>query len=428
MKTNIIYELNGGHWNPKDEMKVAFYTDLYDFVHQKHPEALSGIGVQEFTNLEPYLIGNMLGRFFLKEEVGGTLENQPDTHFIGYCHKRGKYAKLIPHLIHFFALWREIEQCRELNATDFFANSWASLVDTAKFFKYTTLEELQKSPEAPQVRDQRILYMIQHCPQLKDAPTEIEPKTTVKLPNPRKEHHEFLGWFESPMLDGAQVALLSHQGAESVVVHAKWGTHTTFHANDGYVRFEDLYEDFLKCFSDAIGEIVTTEKIRVEGHGWISDFCEKAKNGGLNAMFAHAKNRSKWMWLIDYLRSLYTNEEMKTKFDFKDRGFVDEDQVRWELNSLFVGRYHLVPPKTRDYSGAGIREKLVDSTNSKIEVVRYPVGENVSLPRFERKGFRFSGWYEDSFGTVGPVTAIIDNRYAGKTLFASWMKSSDSLF
>lgn len=423
MKAKINYVLNGGHWNPKDEVKEAFYKDMYHFINERYETELKEIALADFVALEPYIIGNMAAKYFLKEEVGGAFETQPSDYFIGYCYQNKKYMKLIPHLIEFFAYWREIEQCSEKNATDFFASSWAALVDTAKFFKYTFVEDLINSPEAPQVRDERILSRLQSCPEQVSAPTEVDPKRNLPIPKPRRKHYEFLGWFEKADFNGAIVSNIYHGIKTDITLYANWGTHTYFHSNDGYVTFEDIYEDFLKDFSTVVGYQVTKEKARELPHGWMTHFIKASYEGYLDAFFNIPKFYDKWIWLIDYIRNLYSNNpDMLTRLSFEHGKFGLEAQARWELNSLFAGRFHLVWPKTRDYSGAGIKEKLADSTNFRIQKVSYPVGEHVELPEFSRLGFEFGGWYETPDASGARVIEIVDDRYAAKTLFAKWIK------
>ncbi|HHX00250.1 MAG TPA: InlB B-repeat-containing protein [Acholeplasmataceae bacterium] len=414
----IKYVLNGGIWAPKDEVKEAFYTELYNFVNSNYDTELKEMSLADFIVSEPYIIGNMVGKYFLKEEVGGKVENQPENYFIGYLYRNKKFLDLIPHLIHFFALWREIENCTEPNATDFFANSWASLVDTAKFFKYTTVEDLRKSPEAPSVQDPRILNMLQNCPGLYHAPTEFE--EGARIPKPKRDNYEFIGWYDNPEFEGE---VLTHLVDGVDIYYARWATHTFFHSNDGYATFDDLYTDFLNDFSEVVGKQVTKDVERLPKHGPVSEFCKESFNGNLNKFFATPKYYDKWIWLIDWFRSLMKDNPKKLRhFEFADGKFGLEAQVRWELNSLFVSRFHLTWPITGDYSGIGIKEKLADSTNSSIIKVKYPVGENVKFPKMNRDGYELVGFYDNHELLGEQVTSITDDTYAAKTLYAKWNK------
>lgn len=418
----IEYEFNGGYWAPKDEVKESFYTDLYNFVNQNYQTELKTVSLVDFINFEPYIIGNLAGKYFLKEEIGGKLEDQPDNYFIGFCYKNNKYLDLIPHLIKFFALWRVIEGCMEKHADDFFASSWASLVDTAKFFKYTTVEELQKSPESPTVRDERILYMLKNCPGLYHAPIEVDNDKLQRLPKPRKDGYEFVGWYDNPNFIGEIIQYVSKDLDENIKYYARWRTHTYFHSNDGYPTFEDLYNDFLADFSRTIGREVGKTTERILPHGMVSEFCKVSFNGGLNNFFAVKENHQKWWWLIEYIKSLKKVNFNLSLFDFKNGKFKSEAQVRWELNSLFIGRFHITWPHTSDYSGAGVKETIADSTNSSIIKINYLVGEDVEFPKMNKEGYNFVGWYNNPKGENQPITKINDDRYATKILYAKWSK------
>lgn len=424
MSVRINYELNGGIFFPKDEVKEAFYTDLYHFVNDNYETELKTIPLEDFIVAEPYIIGNTCGKYFLKEIIGGTLEEQPDTHFIGYLYKNNKYLELIPHLIHFFALWREIEGCREPHATDFFASSWAALVDTAKFFKYTTVEDLEKSPESPTVRCEPILNSLQTCPGLYETPYVVSQTEDTRLPKPKKEKYEFLGWYDNPNFEGEAITHILKTQTQDITVYARWGTHTFFHSNDGYATFDDLYTDFLSDFSEAIGIKVTKAVERINPHGPVSDFCKVSYNGNLNKFFAIEQYYNKWIWMIEHIRSLKSNaEEVQNKFVFKDGKFGCEAQVRWELNSLFVTRFHIVWPKTNDYSGVGVKEKFADITNSAIIKVKYPVGEKVVFPKVSHKdGLTFCGWFNNPDGLNEEIKSITDDSYATEIVYAKWRK------
>lgn len=416
----ITYELNGGEWAPKDEVKIAFYEELYNFVNARFDTELKDIALTDFVTFEPYIIGNMVGKYFLKEKVGGKFAEQPADYFVGYLYHNKKFLELIPHLEHFFALWREIENCPEDNATDFYANSWASLVDTAKFFKYTTVEDLEKSNEAPSVRDPRILDKLQNCPGRYFPPAEVSETADLRFPIPRREGYQFAGWYDNKEFKGKPLNHIAKGIKDDVRFYARWSTHTFFHSNDGYPTFEHLYDDFLKDFSNHIGEVVSKNKVRIDKHGFVTDFCKASFDGKLNSFFAVDEYRNKWQWLIDFFISLKKTDEFKEFFNFENGKFGSESHVRWELNSLFIGRFHLVWPLTGDYSGVGIKEKLADSTNSQIIKVKYLVNDEVEFPIMTREGYKFIGWFDNPEGNGEEIKKINDDRFADKIIYAKW--------
>lgn len=413
----VNYVLNGGYFHQKDEVKVKFYTDLYNFVNNHYDTELKSMDLNDFIESEPYIIGSLCGKYYLKEEIGGKLENQPTNYFVGYCYKNNMYLDLLQHLIEFFAHWRIIEGCSEAHADDFFASSWASLVDTAKLFKYTTDEELKNSPESPSVRCETIFKYIQNVPGTKKVPYDVNPDTI--LPKPKRVNYYFLGWYDNEMFKGLPLDSVT----TDLTLYARWGTHTYFHSNDGYATFSDLYSDFLNDFSNHINLTVTKDAPRLPEHGPTSMFCSLSFNGKLNSFFNNQEYYDKWIWLIEYLKSGKKTEELKKCFEFTNGKFGSEAQVRWEMNSLFVRRFHLVWPKTNDYSGAGVLEKVADMTNSSIHKVKYAVGDNVVFPKVFNDGFEFLGWYSDHLGNGEEIKVINDDTYAAKIIYAKWKKS-----
>ena len=86
-------------------------------------------------------MGFAFHKYFLKAKIGSKIDEQPETSFIGYCHKNHLFDDFIDFLITFFAWWRNDEGCTKFNpynyADDFFASSWAVLVDTCKLFYFS---------------------------------------------------------------------------------------------------------------------------------------------------------------------------------------------------------------------------------------------------------------------------------------------------
>ena len=88
-------------------------------------------------------IGNLAGSYYLTKNVGGKLENQTSSSFIGWCLANNRYVDFIYFLEEFFYWWRLDEGYTngpddpQGTGSDFLASPWASLVDTAKFFYFT---------------------------------------------------------------------------------------------------------------------------------------------------------------------------------------------------------------------------------------------------------------------------------------------------
>lgn len=147
-----------GYYANKDDIYVAYYSYFYDFL-KNHTECdLENVSLEDFLvqgktwtlngRSDMYHFGDKYGRYYLSRQVGGTLEEQDENHFMGYCYKNGKFIDLIHHLETFFEYWRTdegytgSESDPENLGNDFYAEPWASMVDTAKFF-YFTADTLQ---------------------------------------------------------------------------------------------------------------------------------------------------------------------------------------------------------------------------------------------------------------------------------------------
>lgn len=89
-----------------------------------------------------YAMGFSFHKYYLEPGDGKSLDDQPETVFIGYCHKNGLFTDFINFLITFFAWWRNDEGCTCFapynHADEFFHSSWAALVDTSKLFYLTS--------------------------------------------------------------------------------------------------------------------------------------------------------------------------------------------------------------------------------------------------------------------------------------------------
>lgn len=148
----VIYNLGEYVYSSKEELHQAFFTEYYDFIQRFYPEALE---TNEITSVDEFLalslnynsgrgqmrdFGDRLGQYFLTKDVNGIIENQPETTFIGYCYQNKKFVDVIKFFICFFAYWRIDEKYATTNnyGADFFAESWAPVVDICKYFYYNS--------------------------------------------------------------------------------------------------------------------------------------------------------------------------------------------------------------------------------------------------------------------------------------------------
>ena len=164
VKINIKYHLPSSIYNSKDELFNDFIKDLYEYIITNHPS--KGIPHLKSLNINSVedalkickdwndndstglpLVGKAFSPFFLHNDAGGTFERQKEKDcFVGYCFKENKYIDFLYFLKTFFYHFRIDEGYTIINfdgsitnpeGSDFFASSYASIIDTAKFFYYT---------------------------------------------------------------------------------------------------------------------------------------------------------------------------------------------------------------------------------------------------------------------------------------------------
>ena len=153
-KINLKYTYaTDEYYANKEELYVEFYTYFYNFMKDYTSCNLETTSLEDFLvqgktwtlngRSDMYHFGDRYSRFYVSSQKDGTLEEQPETSFLGYCYKNGKFIDFIHHLEEFFAYWRTDEGYTGGSAdpnntgNDFYIEPWASLVDTAKFFFFT---------------------------------------------------------------------------------------------------------------------------------------------------------------------------------------------------------------------------------------------------------------------------------------------------
>lgn len=205
--------LKDAEYDSKDDLYNSFFTDFYNFLLNNTDINFEKLNI---TNLDDFLlvckdwnaynknsfygIGDQFSKYFLTIEVGGKLENQPDTTFIGYCYKNNMYKDFIPFLMTFFAYWRTDEGYTGSSSdpsntgNDFFASSWASLVDTCKFFYFTSAN---LNDTYPWFNSQRVKDALDNIPGVNDGVLKYygNIENPVVLETPSREGYEFIGWY-----------------------------------------------------------------------------------------------------------------------------------------------------------------------------------------------------------------------------------------
>lgn len=229
----VNYILNFDVFPTKNSLYEAYYTDFYNFLLKETDCDFTKYNISSLDDFLKFCktwradgrnemggLGDAFGKYYLNVEIGGKLENQPTTHFIGYCYNQGKYIDFIKHLMVFFAYWRTDEgytggQNDPNNlGNDFFASAWASFVDTCKFF-YFTGDTLNNTYSW--FKSERVKYALDHIPSVFEGSfrTTGDINNPIYLDNITREGYEFLGWFDE---EGNIVTVIT----KSMTIYAKW--------------------------------------------------------------------------------------------------------------------------------------------------------------------------------------------------------------
>lgn len=203
----------------KYELFKSFYTDFYNFIKSKNEQDLIDHNINNANDFLKYAdyyadgkdncysIGFAFHKYFLTSDLNSSLEKQPDSTFIGYIYKQNKYHDFLQFLVNFFAFWRNDEGCTSFDpynyADNFFASSWASLVDTSKLFYFSaqTVYSWQSF---------RVKYVLDNIPGTF--------KTDPYIEEPIISGYEFMGWFDKPEGDKVKVSLKDVDEAYGVLV------------------------------------------------------------------------------------------------------------------------------------------------------------------------------------------------------------------
>ncbi len=223
----------------KKAVYTEFYSDFYRFIVEdkgaeegmKSNAAKQGLkieSVEDFLAIgidydagigDMFALAYIASGWFMEDEPGGTLESQNSWYFVGYCYKNGKHIDLLNHLAKFFAYWRYDEgfTTPTNNGSDYYADPWASLVDTCKFFFF--------DENTSYVKTERVLNCFRNIPgvfypERLELVTEYAVGDTTQLTQPTFEGYTFVGWYRE--LDGEPVAAISPTETEQVQLIGVW--------------------------------------------------------------------------------------------------------------------------------------------------------------------------------------------------------------
>lgn len=231
----ITYEMGYKIFNSKHDLYESFFTDFYQFIKTHTHEDFKKYNIKSVAdflsfcaNWEAdnshsfYGVGHAFGKYFVSVDVCGKLENQPKTSFIGFLYQNELYTEFIPFLMRFFAYWRTDEnytgsQADPLNTgNDFFADGWASLVDTCKFFHFSskTLNDTYSWFNSKRVKD-----ALDHIPGVGITSVDVcDIDKWLVLEKVSREGYTFLGWYDSKDPSAHHITKVN----KDMTVYAKW--------------------------------------------------------------------------------------------------------------------------------------------------------------------------------------------------------------
>lgn len=227
---HVNYDLGYEHYDSKNDLYIAYFTDFYYFLKNNTNINFTKLNI---SSLDDFLticktwraygrnemggLGDAFGAYYLTKVEKGTFENQPETSFVGWCYKNGKYIELLHHLEVFFGYWRTDEGYSQSDphGNDFFYSPWASFVDTCKFFYFTSANITDTYSWYTYQRSPRVHYMLDNVPGIEAIELVNDTLDPINLPTLSRNHFEFKGWYDD---NDNQVVRVT----ESMNVHAKW--------------------------------------------------------------------------------------------------------------------------------------------------------------------------------------------------------------
>ena len=144
----------------KEDLFNDFFYEFYSYIVSKKDGAqhLSSYNIKNVDDLYAIcknwdnksgvgfpIVGNALGKYFLTQKIGSNFveQKQFDT-FLGYCLNNNKFLDFLYFDKTFFYHFRldegytgSLADGKDPYDSDFFASTYASIIDTAKFFYYT---------------------------------------------------------------------------------------------------------------------------------------------------------------------------------------------------------------------------------------------------------------------------------------------------
>ncbi len=224
----ITYVLGSSIYTSREELFIAFMSDYYYFINANFGsvtlETRNIKTCQDFLDYasdynagrgQMRAIGDEFAEYYLTRDINGIMENQSASTFIGYCLENNKHRDFIDFLSRFFAYWRIDEGYAKKDnyGADLYAEAWAALVDTCKFFYYTVDTCYVKTDRMKDCYNFTSSVVYGELPTLLKG--EVILPTSLKL-----RGYSFIGWYDNPNYEGEPVK--SVKPGQKVILYAKW--------------------------------------------------------------------------------------------------------------------------------------------------------------------------------------------------------------
>lgn len=241
----IEYEIGSEIYNNKKDLRKDFLTDFYNFIastedgkkflveFQLTSDVIGitldqfvkwGSGIHPAYEYEAYyfisLFGNSFRSYYLVDTVGGTLETQPETCFVGWCYKNNKWVDLLEFMVENAGYWSIATVSTgvpEDELKDYFIHSNRSLISTLNLFFYTKETSTAKTEE--------VLRCIDNIPGCM-KPVNFEyliDEEDIELPKLEVNGMKFGGWYDNPECVGQEITILKVSQVKSeITLYARW--------------------------------------------------------------------------------------------------------------------------------------------------------------------------------------------------------------
>lgn len=398
---NVVYELNGGAWNPygwtsKEDMYKAFmtaagatnYKTLAEYVEME--KAAEGTGVE-----------GMAGRLYstTNDKIIAALTDSKFTWLVTYLKSVETTLTLASNVSDSATPYRWA-------ACAFFVSGKS----TSKYYPSSSYAEAGK--DEAYFKTWGYNY---------GNPSIVEGEYTLKKPY-REGAWEFAGWYDNAEFTGKPITTINANFAGTL--YAKWNSvreGITYDLNGGSIIINNPYgwkskSDLFDAFMADAG--VTTAKGYNDYKGMTNPYTAGGEAGGqsLGSILKSTNigtpyaNTEKWGWLYEYIKDVAGIADLSTNPD---------NTALWRYATAQFLIEGTGAPHSYDFTEAGKDEAYFSAWKYSYELTNPKFPEtDVTLNAAEKEGCTFQGWYDNRWFTGDAVTTV--GATTNGTLYAHW--------